>query len=184
MYAVTHTHHTTCRQKLHPLHHAPFSKNTPCHSQLLKALRYTHRRTERRQQWHQDAGQRLRGFLCGLCRPLSLSAFASLTWSMDSSHRELTCYWERPFGKEAQNKKLFSQAEGAERIELLWTFSLKEAENTNRRSRAFMVLSQTFLFFQCKNWAEAVAFTFTTLDLADHVFPLLGEERKEDQISF
>lgn len=43
---------------------------------------------------------------------------------------------------------------------------------------------KTFLFFQCKNWAEAVAFTFTTLDLADHVFPLLGEERKEDQISF
>lgn len=57
-------------------------------------------------------------------------------------------------------------------------------ESFRWKKRPFTVPWQPFLFFQCKNWAEAVAFIFTTLDLADHVFPLLEEESKEDQISF
>lgn len=36
----------------------------------------------------------------------------------------------------------------------------------------------------CSNWVEAIAFTFTTLDLADHLFPKYEEERKEGYISF
>lgn len=95
---------------------------------------------------------------------------------MDSCYRELTNYSQRLFGNEVQNNHLFSRAEGGGGTES------SSFESFRWKKRPFTVPWQPFLFFQCKNWAEAVAFIYYYL--ADHVFPLLEEESKEDQISF
>ena len=94
---------------------------------------------------------------------------------MDSCYKELT-YLLRDCLQKRHKTKSYLVKPGGERESS--SFESFHWEKHQKMELFFLGCLTSILVLSVQNWAEAQAFTFPTLDLAYHIFPLLEEERK------
>lgn len=154
------------------------AQNSPCLCHLRHPDTNTTAMREGRP-WQQRTGQRSQGVSSPIVCCLCLSGLL-LPWrdkwtpapeSSDTIHKDVF---------EQQNNYLLSQAVGETES--------GSFESLHWKENPFLGPWQPFLFCQCKKNLKKTelkhSFFFITLDLADHVFPLLEKDSKEDQIYF